>query len=304
MIHPLSVSSSHTPSPITVRRTCLCLLILLSLSCFLMKEQPARIQMLSKMPSVREDESDSDGSLPNSCPSPQSTATDATSVGTSYGANGCHKRKRDTIDLEPQKRSRMGICVDGRPSPKVSVPRAATGEMSCVPQRNGSARLSNDSVFSDECGGLPLSIWESVCRYLPPNSLGNLLQVNRVFHWFLTMTSPKPGGGTISKEPFHKATEKIWIMARRRYHPHLPRPLHGYRELDMWRLIGGSRCQFCVSSTDVSPISSYCHVENSLTCQELDRVDIYWPLAVRSCRKCLGKQFATVCRSQPTIIST
>ena len=151
--------------------------------------------------------------------------------------------------------------------------------------------MSDRSAHSDtiECGSLPTSVWTSVFMYLPPRSLGTLLSVNSVFHRLLTGSSPMPGGGHFSRDTVHKDAEKIWTLARQRHHPHLPRPLHGYRELDMWKLIGASQCQFCVQSLG-SP-SQY-PLGHHLTCQ---KTIIYWPLAVRSCQNCLGKHFSTVC---------
>jgi hypothetical protein len=245
---------------------------------------------------MEEDSTDSDGSSQNSCLSRQSTI-DAASVGINHDSKGCHKRKRNAVDLLPRKRPRMDPCFDGNAFQTDALLGATTTRMPYMPQKDEGAELSIRLTLSDadECGSLPTSVWKSVFMYLPPRSLGTLLSVNSVFHRLLTGSSPKPGGGPSSRETIHKNAERIWTTARQRHHPHLPRPLHGYRELDMWRLIGASQCQFCAQSLGSSLQSSDYLVGNHLTYQEPIRADIYWPLAVRSCQRCLGKHFSTVC---------
>lgn len=245
---------------------------------------------------MEEDSTDSDGSSQNLGLSPQSTTTNATSVGTIHDSNGCHKRKRKAVDvLLPRKRPRMDPFFDGKALPIDAVLGSTTTGVPCMPRKDQGDELSERLALSDaeECRSLPTSVWKSIFMYLPPRSLGTLLSVNSVFHRLLTGSSPKPGGGPISQDTIHKDAERIWTMARQRHHPHLPRPLHGYRELDMWRLIGASQCQFCVQSLGSPLQSSDYPVGNHLTYQEPTRAQIYWPLAVRSCQRCLGRQFST-----------
>jgi hypothetical protein len=245
---------------------------------------------------MEEDSNDSDGSSHTSILSRQSTATDATSVGNDHESNGCQKRKRDTVDLQPCKRPKLEPCSDGKAF-RMDGARTTT-QVPRMPQQDGTGEMSVRPAHSDtnECGSLPTSVWTSVFMYLPPRTLGAMLSVNSGFHRLLTGSTPMPGAGHFSQDVVHKDADRIWRVARQRHHPHLPRPLHGYRELDMWRLIGASQCQFCVQSLG-SPLQSLEYsVGNHLTCQE---TTIYWPLAIRSCQKCLGKHFSTVCRSQP-----
>lgn len=249
----------------------------------------------SDMPFMDEDCTDSDGSSHCSGLSPRSTATDATSISAYQEPNGCQKRKRKAVVMLPCKRSRTEPCLDGNAFHVDTTLRTATIEL---PQNRGADEPLYRHADSDaECttGKFPTSVWKSVFMYLPPRCLGTLLTVNSVFHMLLTGSSPKPGGGHLSREVIHKDAERIWTLARQRHHPHLPRPLHGYRELDMWKLIGSSQCQFCVHSPGSPWQASNDLVGNHLTAQEPPHTDIHWPLAVRSCRECLGKHFLTVC---------
>lgn len=243
---------------------------------------------------MEEDSTDSDGSSHCSGLSPQSTRTDATSVGVNHVSNRCQKRKRNAVELLPRKRFRTEPCLNGKAFSTDTVPGATTTGM---PQKDEQEELSDRHAHSNakECGSLPTSVWKSVFVYLPPRSLGTLLSVNSVFHKLLTGSSPKPGGGHSSRDTIHKDAERIWTLARQRHHPHLPRPLHGYRELDMWKLIGATQCQFCVQSLGLPSQSSDYAVGSHLTFQGLPRTNIYWPLAVRSCQRCLGQHFLTVC---------
>jgi hypothetical protein len=249
------------------------------------------------MPFMDEDSTDSDGSSQNMGSSPQSTTTNATSVGTNDDSNGCHKRKRKAMDVLPHKRRRMEPCFDEEALPVDGSLGSTTTGMPCMPRKNQGDELLERLALSDaeECGSFPASVWRSIFVYLPPRSLGTLLSVNSMFYRLLTGSSPKPGGGPFAQDTVHKDAERIWTMARQRYHPHLPRPLHGYRELDMWRLIGATQCQFCVQSLGSPLQSSNYLVGNHLTYQGPTCAEIYWPLAVRSCQRCLGRQFSTVC---------
>lgn len=239
---------------------------------------------------MEEESTDSDGSSHCSGLSSQSTTTDATSASTYHEYTGCPKRKRKAVESLPRKKSRMEPCFDGKALQTDSISGTTTPKRL---QKDGKVDSSDQLANSDaqKCGGLSISVWKSVFVYLPPRSLGTLLSVNSVFHRVLTGSS-KPGVGHISRDGIHKDSERIWTLARQRNHSHFPRPLHGYRELDMWKLVGSIECQFCARSLGSPLQSSEYNVGNRLT-----RTDIFWPLAVRSCHKCLGKHFLTVCES-------
>lgn len=249
------------------------------------------------MPFMDEYSTDSDGSSHCSGLSPQSTATDATSVSTYQEYNGCQKRKRKALEALPSKKSRIESYSDGKAlrTDLISWTTRSRGL-----QKDGEVDLSDrlTSSNAEKCARLPTSIWRSVFAYLPPRSLGALLSVNSVFHRVLT-GSPKPGAGNIFRKGIHKDSERIWTLARQRHHSHFPRPLHGYRELDMWKLVGSVECQFCSRSLGLPLQFSDYHLGNHLTFQEIPRTEIYWPLAVRTCHGCLGKHFLTVCGPQP-----
>lgn len=248
---------------------------------------------------MEDDSTDSDGSSHCSGSSLQSTTTDATSVSTYQEHDGCQKRKRRAVESLPRKKSRREPYFHGRALQMESIPGTTTRKLQKDEAVDSYNQYSN--LMPDKCGSLPKTTWKSVFAYLTPRSLGVMLSVNSVFHELLT-GSPKPGAGPISREGIHKDSERIWTLARQRHHSHFPRPLHGYRELDMWKLVGSVECQFCTRSPGSPLQSSDYHVGNHLTFQESPRTDIYWPLAVRSCRKCLGKHFLMVCGSPPTSV--
>jgi hypothetical protein len=134
---------------------------------------------------------------------------------------------------------------------------------------------------------LPLEVWQNVCSFLEPVSLGRLICVNRTLNAFLDPQKPVPGH--MAKQ--HMTQNDIWVASRKRLPPGFPRPLSGTSELDMWRLILGTSCQFCGQkpsnkvSTTPSPWTSG---------PGFGSVRIIWPFAVRSCGNCLNSLMTKV----------
>lgn len=149
---------------------------------------------------------------------------------------------------------------------------------------------SMDTIPEDK-SKLPREIWQHIFTFLPPVSLGRVLQVNRTFKALLTTGQPElpSGRATLGSlkyvNPIH-----IWSISRKSFHSSMPRPLSPLSEMDMWKLIRGSSCQFCnkagsVQSPETPPFESG-PGENG--------VRIIWPLAVRSCGDCLKANCDTV----------
>lgn len=147
--------------------------------------------------------------------------------------------------------------------------------------------------------GLPGQIWQNVFLYLPPVSLGRLLQVNRAFHTLLTrVVEPDPGSHPISPSLPIVSSESIWSSARKTYFPTIPRPLAGQSELSMWRLLKGRRCQFCGKSQRSEP-----HPANAWEGGPgADGVRVIWPFAIRSCGRCLEERSQPVCRLSGAVV--
>ncbi|EFE44111.1 hypothetical protein TRV_01129 [Trichophyton verrucosum HKI 0517] len=142
---------------------------------------------------------------------------------------------------------------------------------------------SMDTIPEDK-SKLPREIWQHIFTFLPPVSLGRVLQVNRTFKALLTTGQPElPSGRATPGSLKYVNPVHIWSISRKSFHSSMPRPLSPLSEMDMWKLIRGTSCQFCnkagsVQSPETSPFESG-PGENG--------VRIIWPLAVRSCGDCL-----------------
>lgn len=147
------------------------------------------------------------------------------------------------------------------------------------------------------CSGLPAQIWREIFAYLPPKSLGQLLLVNRAFHNYLDVPVKAQ---TMDLEDdareYHVArAEQVWTQSRRLYHHHLPRPLSGHSELQMWRLIGSKACQYCPVQKSIPSLPEGVATGRLTPRLQLQGVRIHWPLAIRTCNSCLKRETFTVC---------
>ncbi|XP_044714806.1 uncharacterized protein HRG_11439 [Hirsutella rhossiliensis] len=105
---------------------------------------------------------------------------------------------------------------------------------------------------------LPAEIWHRIFALLPPKTLGCLLAVNKRFHKYLDPSSPVEDD---ISQPCHVPPsilpplkpDAIWQASRRFFWPHMPGPLKGRSEIEMWRLCCTRSCQFC--GTRVRPES-------------------------------------------------
>ncbi|KAL7930825.1 hypothetical protein V8C35DRAFT_283053 [Trichoderma chlorosporum] len=97
---------------------------------------------------------------------------------------------------------------------------------------------------------LPAELWHHIFSFLPPDTLGRLLRVSRLFHKYLDPVSPF----VISTPVIHVPTPRtlpalspdaIWRASRCLHWPTMPAPLKGRFELDMWRFACARSCQFC-----------------------------------------------------------
>ncbi|KAM5477155.1 hypothetical protein MauCBS54593_000426 [Microsporum audouinii] len=152
-----------------------------------------------------------------------------------------------------------------------------------------SADQSMNTIPEDK-SKLPREIWQHIFTFLPPVSLGRVLQVNRSFKALLTTgQSELPSGRATPGSLKYVNPVHIWSTSRKSFHSGMPRPLSPLSEMDMWKLIRGTSCQFCnkagsTPSPETSPFESG-PGENG--------VRIIWPLAVRSCGECLRSNCET-----------
>ncbi|QVM06328.1 hypothetical protein D8B26_001040 [Coccidioides posadasii str. Silveira] len=131
---------------------------------------------------------------------------------------------------------------------------------------------------------LPGEIWQHVFSFLPPTSLGRVLQVNHVFKDLLTAdVTELSAKGATPRSLKYVHPNSIWSSSRKTFHPGMPRPLSHLSELDMWRLVRGTACQFCNKSGFISS-SDNSVWENG---PGINGVRIIWPFAVRACSECI-----------------
>ncbi|PGH13150.1 hypothetical protein AJ79_03857 [Helicocarpus griseus UAMH5409] len=131
---------------------------------------------------------------------------------------------------------------------------------------------------------LPGEIWQHIFTFLPPTSLGRIICVNKAFRSLLT-----PSEAELPSYPETRGVLKymnpssIWSVSRRAFYPGMPRPLSFLNEIEMWRLVYGSTCQFCGKS------SSSCLGNHTIweAGPGLDGVRIIWPFGIRSCGECI-----------------
>lgn len=150
---------------------------------------------------------------------------------------------------------------------------------------------------------LPMEVWHHVFTFLPPVTLGMLLRVNKTFHFHLAPRDME----FLNRSAVYGllkplSSNSIWSASRKAFHPGIPRPLADMTELEMWKLIGGTSCQFCGKSVSGS-------LSESLPWESgpgANGVRIIWPFGVRTCGACLilrtEKEMDLMLSSLPTFL--
>jgi hypothetical protein len=227
--------------------------------------------------------------------SPASGSTESTSVSGIQDARTCHKREAEPSVYLSRKKPRMDPLSTGRYT-QSAIDGEVRRAMNKAAQEAKANSASSMKALSDSCAGLPALIWQSVFMHLPPHSLGKLLLVNRAFNRYLQAADGRQNSmDDWIQADGHLDPEMIWIQSRRKFHRHLPRPLHGRTELDMWKLIGGRRCQMCDQKKPGSKFQPGHSSESAIRGLEGQAVRIIWPLALRCCNACLINETYTVC---------
>lgn len=133
---------------------------------------------------------------------------------------------------------------------------------------------------------LPAALWQHILSYVPPVFLGRMLSVNHAFNTWLTSGEsegdpPRLPNSTV--QPLNP--EAVWAISRRRFCPGIPRPIHGLKELDMWKLLRGRNCQICEKVKIDFPIAN---PQNPWESGPGDTgVRVVWPFGLRCCGACL-----------------
>lgn len=216
-----------------------------------------------------------------------------------------HKRKRDevvqlgsarqeiltstnlgqTIDETDSNRSTsrlsLGVQVGTSTGNKLGTKRTKTGDHA--------SRSDIGAQLFSKSSALPAVLWQHILCYVPPVFLGNLLRVNHAFNSYLT-----PGIITEDRRELPNSriqpltAEEIWAASRRRFAPGLPRPIQGFQELDMWRLLRGRDCQLCHQTKAVTPAAD---TESPWESGPgYSGVRVIWPFGVRCCGECLQNE--------------
>ena len=139
---------------------------------------------------------------------------------------------------------------------------------------------------------LPPELLQHIFTFLPPLFLGRLLRVNRIINTLLDPNKVLP-------QVHHESQgclllldqDHVWSVSRKRFIPGLPRPLSSVSELELWRLLLGSSCQFCGKRTTSDPLSAVSPWNSG---PGTESVRIIWPFAVRSCGSCLSTRLVKV----------
>jgi hypothetical protein len=139
---------------------------------------------------------------------------------------------------------------------------------------------------------LPPELLQHIFTFLPPLFLGRLLRVSRVINTLLDPTKVLPRVHHESRGCLSLLDQDhVWSVSRKRFIPGLPRPLSSVSELELWRLLLGSSCQFCGKRTTLDPPSAVSPWNSG---PGTESVRIIWPFAVRSCGSCLSARLVKV----------
>lgn len=230
---------------------------------------------------------------------PEKPILEAKSTSPVAGTPGINKRKWSpdrsdsstaTLMNQHETRPRSGTASpSGNDSPRTSK-RAKLNQD--IPTKIQPAAVE-ENLPSDR-SQLPVEMWQSIFTYVPPNTLGRLMRVNKIFQTLLTPNSPLPApqlvpGGRLKLIQ----QESLWSVSRRTFFPGMPRPLFSQSELEAWKLTRGRGCEFCGkrNTPRLPPVPTSPWTAGPGT----DHVRVIWPFAVRSCGNCLRARMQKVC---------
>ncbi|KAI1857044.1 uncharacterized protein JN550_013440 [Neoarthrinium moseri] len=135
---------------------------------------------------------------------------------------------------------------------------------------------------------LPPEIWHHIFTFVPPITLGTLVRVSRLFNLYLDPSSSVPcrppayatRGPVAALQP-----DAIWQVSRRRHwSSKMPSPLMGKTELDMWRLVYATSCQYCGMLVNADALTTQAKLNPG---PGSENVKTIWPFATTSCGPCL-----------------
>lgn len=186
----------------------------------------------------------------------------------------------------------VSSAVEPEPYPSQSAGKRKADGDADAPDKRRRLGLPDSAAHLPPVAGLPAHLWQNVFLYLPPVSLGRLLQVNRAFYTLLTRVDEPDHGSHLPPSQRLVSSESIWSSARKTYFPTIPRPLMAHSELSMWRLLKGRRCQFCTKTPRFDPHPASVWEGGPAA----EGVRVIWHFGIRSCGRCLEERSQSVCR--------
>lgn len=169
---------------------------------------------------------------------------------------------------------------------------ADTRKSSSLSKRN---RVDGDFQQASTSTGIPLDksllppeIWQHIFTFAPPQTLGNLLRVNKLFRRYLT-SSLSPTSSPLPQSLLHSkisclAPGAIWRASRQLFWRKIPSPLKDMSEFHMWRLICLRSCEFCGRKEERG---SAAEADPFHAGPGMDGITPVFPFAVVSCGTCL-----------------
>jgi hypothetical protein len=185
----------------------------------------------------------------------------------------------DNIVQPSKKRRQSPHSTSAQQFKKVRLEEAGTG----LANSNKSQKLV------DRSRQLPGEIWQHIFTLVSPRDLGRLLTVNKLFHVFLSpsVTGPAQRQSSVPSSLPTLKPDAIWQASRRLHWPRMPAPLKGKPEVQMWRLVCSTSCQFCGRKGQTNPQSS--NTEAWRTGPGPSDVCPIFPFCVFTCGGCLKK---------------
>ena len=141
---------------------------------------------------------------------------------------------------------------------------------------------------------LPPQILQHIFTFIGPIALGRLICVNGLFRSLLDPACALPQR-PVSGQPGRLALRtqnSIWSASRKAFFPGFLRPMENMTEMEMWRLIRGSSCQFCGKKA-TEPVS-FSTSDLWQAGPGLDNVRPIWPFRTRLCGRCLEPRLIKV----------
>jgi hypothetical protein len=221
--------------------------------------------------------------------------------------NGLRKRKRSPYSSDSESQTMNGDSIseanNGIASGHTSPTEQHAPSLEIAPKRT---RLHDLSPASDltiaqpasrtkvpsTLSELPTELLQHIFTFVPPLFLGRLLRVNRLINTLLDPRKVLPQAHHGSQGPLSlQDQDQVWSVARKRFVPGMPRPLSSVSELELWKLLLSSSCQFCAKRPTAEPPSASSPWGSG---PGPDSVRIIWPFAVRSCGSCLSTRLVKV----------